>query len=255
MTLEPERIADAGADGSPDAALLSRFIHAHRDGRPDAEEMAALADRLGPVLKAERTPMSRLASWLAPAAMSVVLVAAGGWAILRTNEAPRSIRDARPTAEVHPARHADPPPVTTSAVTAPALDTPTPALSVRALPDVGGSAPSKTTPRVAEPTRAVTTKAAKATAPSYCDDVELIERAGTELRSGQAARALATTEQHHERCPDGVLAQERERIAIEALAVLGRNDEARARASAFESRHPSSPHLRRVRQVVGALGD
>jgi hypothetical protein len=47
-----------------------------------------------------------------------------------------------------------------------------------------------------------------------------------------------------------VLVQERERIAIEALVMLGRHEEAAARARAFETSYPSSPHLRRIRQLA-----
>lgn len=84
-----------------------------------------------------------------------------------------------------------------------------------------------------------------------CDDeVELIDSADAALRAGNAARALLLTQEHAGRCATGTFIQERERIAIEALAKLDRLGAMRERARAFEERFPSSPHLRRVRSVV-----
>ena len=82
------------------------------------------------------------------------------------------------------------------------------------------------------------------------DESELIDRAETLLRTGHAKGALEAT-RLHAACDETILDQERERIAIEALVVLGQDQEATARARAFEARYPSSPHLRRIRQLVG----
>ena len=46
--------------------------------------------------------------------------------------------------------------------------------------------------------------------------------------------------------PRGILAQEREVIAIDALARLGRRREAALRAEAFRSAFPRSAHLSRL---------
>lgn len=62
--------------------------------------------------------------------------------------------------------------------------------------------------------------------------------------------ALELTAEHARQFSNGRLAPERERIAIEALARLGRLDEARARAARFVSRWPSSPHRRAVERAV-----
>jgi hypothetical protein len=81
------------------------------------------------------------------------------------------------------------------------------------------------------------------------DEIDLVERADVALREGHAQKAVALTREHAERCPSGSFVQERERIAIEALAHLGQKDEVRARARAFETRFPTSPHLRRIRSL------
>jgi outer membrane protein assembly factor BamD (BamD/ComL family) len=64
------------------------------------------------------------------------------------------------------------------------------------------------------------------------------------------ARALALTEQHRREYPNGGFSQEREVIAITALARLGRTSEARSRADRFRSAHPTSPYIERVNRAV-----
>jgi hypothetical protein len=65
------------------------------------------------------------------------------------------------------------------------------------------------------------------------------------------ARALALTEEHARRFPRGMLAQEREAIAVEALAQLGREGQAKERARSFFSTYPSSPHRSRIERALG----
>jgi hypothetical protein len=64
---------------------------------------------------------------------------------------------------------------------------------------------------------------------------------GTLALAGEAAR----------RFPGGPLAPEREVLAIEALARLGRIAEARERLAAFRAQYPQSPHLARLAALVG----
>jgi len=54
-------------------------------------------------------------------------------------------------------------------------------------------------------------------------------------------RALALTQEHARRFPKGILAQEREVIAIEALSRMGRGKDARDRAQDFREQYPGSP--------------
>ncbi len=83
-------------------------------------------------------------------------------------------------------------------------------------------------------------------------DVErlLIEQATSALSRGQGEQALAACARHAEQFPAGQLAEERESLAIRALAALGRGDEARARAAAFRSRFPDSLLLEAVNAAV-----
>src|SRR5690606_4034242 len=64
-------------------------------------------------------------------------------------------------------------------------------------------------------------------------EAELLERARRALAQ-DPKRALALTRQHQARFPKGLLTQEREVIAIEALRRLGREQDAKQRAGTFE---------------------
>ena len=62
--------------------------------------------------------------------------------------------------------------------------------------------------------------------------------------------AFALTEQHRNNFPDGVFAQERDALAVEALLRAGDLDRARTRAEQFIERYPSSPHAHRFRETM-----
>ena len=62
--------------------------------------------------------------------------------------------------------------------------------------------------------------------------------------------AYALTEQHRSTYPDGVFAQERDALAVEALLRAGDLDRARTRAEKFIERYPSSPHAHRFRETM-----
>jgi hypothetical protein len=90
-----------------------------------------------------------------------------------------------------------------------------------------------------------------------------VEVLGTEearlLRSARRAlaaspqRTLSLTDEHLRRYPHGILDQEREALAIEALMKLGRVDDARARARAFEVTYPDSPHRARIERALNRV--
>lgn len=91
-----------------------------------------------------------------------------------------------------------------------------------------------------------------APASSLAAERRLVARA-RELLSSSPSEALRATDRHGTMFPDGLLAQEREVIAITALANLGRFDEARARADRFDQRFPGSAHAARVRASIRRL--
>ncbi|HEY4013510.1 MAG TPA: hypothetical protein VGM06_09245 [Polyangiaceae bacterium] len=81
----------------------------------------------------------------------------------------------------------------------------------------------------------------------------LLDIARRDLAQGEAAQALALTETHARRFPHPELAEEREAIAIQALVLEGRSDEARARAAKFRARAPNSLFLPAVEASVASI--
>ena len=82
------------------------------------------------------------------------------------------------------------------------------------------------------------------------DEIALIRRARAELDQGHARRSLELLGQHRRRFSHGLLEQEREVLAIDALVRLGRRRAARARAARFHRRFPDSALGSRVRSLV-----
>jgi hypothetical protein len=78
----------------------------------------------------------------------------------------------------------------------------------------------------------------------------LLDVARSALARGEAGDALAAADRHAREYPEGALAEERDAIAIRALAALGRRPEAKTRAAAFERRYPKSLAL----GAIHALG-
>jgi hypothetical protein len=226
MSREPTRLVDLQDEApSREAAFLRAVIRAQEGARPPSGKMEELAGRLGPLLQSTTTPApSHGIPWMAASAAAIV--ALGFVAVVRTSTPTPKLEAPVQTSVASTAKEVSPPPSPVepdppAAVPVDAL----PSVNVQKAPPVPGAAPR-------------------------CDEVVLLDIADTELRSGNPERALAATRDLEQRCAGGALVQERERIAIEALAKLGRIDQARARARAFEARFPTSAHLRRVRQVV-----
>jgi len=68
----------------------------------------------------------------------------------------------------------------------------------------------------------------------------VLDVARTALGRGDAENALSAATEHAKKFPRGALSEEREAIAVQALAAGGRKDEARARAERFKKAHPDS---------------
>ena len=75
----------------------------------------------------------------------------------------------------------------------------------------------------------------------------LVDRARTALSRGQSGDALDALDAHASRYPRGRLSEEREALAVDALARAGRMDAARERATRFRRVYPNS--------VFGAVVD
>ena len=82
------------------------------------------------------------------------------------------------------------------------------------------------------------------------EEARTVLDARTELERGNPAAALHLLEAARVDFPNGSLGQEREALAIEALAASGRKDAASVRARAFLRRFPGSPHASNVGRFV-----
>ena len=58
--------------------------------------------------------------------------------------------------------------------------------------------------------------------------------------------------EHERRYPQGLLVQEREAMAVRALLLLKRHEDARARADRFRARFPDSVLLPTIEAAVGS---
>lgn len=232
---DPPRIVDLASGGSP---KLRELVEACRRDMPTDNEVAALEARLGPILGPSAIgPDSATGAaggagaggaaggWLAKVGIAVTaavgLTTGAVWlagSSASRHEAPTTLTPP-PGEKPHAERAAAP----TGA------EPPPPAEEPQATkPPPPSSRPSGTRP----PTEA-----------------ELLEAARAALQA-DAQRALALVREHGSRYPSGVLAQEREVIAIEALKRLGRVGDARRRAEQFDRAYPGSAHKRKVDGIV-----
>jgi len=215
-----KRLAAAGALSSPGAA-----VHRPRS------EARVLGTKLGAVLAVAG---SLLVGWHASELVSsgdggraVALEAAE---VVTPATTTASIAIATPTGAPAALEHAEPVAVAT--------------VPIGDLPSASSAAPRPRPIRIAaEDTRA----GANVEAPS---ELELLQRARVALRS-DPRRALELATEQARAYPSGEFVQEREVIAVEALARLGRPDEARERARAVVAQFPRTPYVDRLELAVG----
>jgi len=130
------------------------------------------------------------------------------------------------------------PPLVASVASAP--PPPAPTLAAIALNDLPSIAPSSSAPA--------------ATARSGNDleaERALLDVARTALGRGDGANALTACEGHARRFPRGALGEEREAIAVQALVLEQRGEDARLRAERFRKAYPRSILLPAVLAAAG----
>jgi hypothetical protein len=81
----------------------------------------------------------------------------------------------------------------------------------------------------------------------------LLDVARTALGRGEGEETLTALGKHEKRYPNGQLAEEREAIGIQALLLLARYDEARARGGRFRQRYPGSVLLPAVEAALATI--
>lgn len=233
MSRGPTRITDLAKDASPEDAFMRSLIRRQPEDLPSDAKMQELATRLGPIAGAstKSAPLVSGWRWLFVVAASGVIAALPIVVRMQSRAASEASSLPAPVVSVLPA------PLVTSAPVEPNAET-----AVNAVPSIFvDSLPTANPERV----RLTAT-------PTCTNEIELVDRADATLRAGDAKGALELTREHGARCPNGSFVQERERVAIEALALLGESEKMRARAKAFELRFPSSPHVRRIRNLASS---
>jgi hypothetical protein len=187
---------------------------------------------------------------LVGAALGLAVIGASSWLLPGRTDAPPPARvevvaASAPPVEVHAApqqetaRPTPPPPQGASSPRKAGPERERPLLTTG-----GGGRPEATaTPEAAPPPSPETAKES---------ELSLLRRAQSELSSSPSA-ALALANEHAARFPGGLFSQEREFIAITALARMGQRAEAEARARRFLSAHPTSAHRRRIQEIVPSI--
>jgi hypothetical protein len=128
----------------------------------------------------------------------------------------------------------------TSAPAAPAAPEPEPSVTVGPLTLPAASAAPESPSSSVHPTREVSETKSAETDEELRAERALIDTARSAIQRGDGAAALDAVTQHAKRFPKGQLAEEREVLAIEALASAGRVQEAADRAGRFRLRYPES---------------
>jgi len=121
-----------------------------------------------------------------------------------------------------------------------------PAAPSSTLPSIAPSDLPSAAPAVAAPSASFATPGAALEAERAMLDV-----ARTALGRGDGPHALGACDDHGRKFPRGVLAEEREAIAVQALLLAQRTDDARARAERFRKSYPRSIFLPAVLAAVG----
>ncbi len=248
---DPHHILHSESQASP---LLRSLVRAHRDGDPTEQEVERLTLRVAPLLSPPAIGglaaggttaygagkfLTSVAPWFAAG-----MVAGGVGASIATvgqdTPSPQPTKAARSQPVGAPKPRTRPaPPVAAEPARRAAPRSPLAPLPAAPIPS---SVIDSDVSTPAAPGRPPTARFPES-------ESELLMRAQKALASGDATLALSLT-QRHTRFPRAVMGQERERIAIEALIRLGRQQEARARARRFAKSYPKSGYLPRVRELL-----
>jgi hypothetical protein len=251
-----ERFNPPRADEQGPEALRALVRERRRGPSPDAanEISARIAAR---VTETASSTAARSSSALAYSKLgAIAFVVAGGFLLApmaarsfaRPPVATSAVAASEPLAELAPSPLAEPAPE--RAEPAPKVE-PIGTISVDELPS---AAPAVAPSSISRPGSAVlvpsTKGASSPDAPPSVSELEAARRAQATLAS-DPSRALVMADQLARDFPNGEFVQEREAIAVEALARVGRKDEALQRARALLRRFPRTPYAARLEMVIG----
>ncbi len=133
---------------------------------------------------------------------------------------------------------------------APAVTAAAPLASVSAQPaEVTPVAPAGVVPEPEPPHKATVEPLPPRADDRLAQEVALLSRAMSDLRSGRAAQALKLLDEHQRKFPKGALGVERRGAKAQALCLLNRVNEGRAELAGLA---PQSPAAGRAKQVCDA---
>jgi hypothetical protein len=233
--VDPSRLLDSS---TAPPGLRDVLREAGADVGTDAQ-VARLAERLGPLLgpAGPAVPVAAASKALSVklGLVGAALIAAGGGAWL-LSASPSSPPPPAPSAQRPTSAHVSPKP------------SPVANAAPRVAESAASVAEHATAPAEApavDAARAAAKLPEKPTPPARPSEAELLEQARAALKT-EPARALQRANEHAARFPRGVLVQEREVLAIQALRKLGRSAEAERRAAAFAKAFPGSAFQRQL---------
>jgi hypothetical protein len=237
---DPKRWSHPASDVDP---VLRSVLRYAQSCEPTSEELQQLVRGRSTPAAVRRLP--RRTAW---AVALVAVLACGAALAAHASGLLFNPSKASDVATPSPVTRSEPKPVTVALAPAVAPS----ALPPAPPPTSAQEAPSA--PPVVSASRAPAASTAGAERPAVPDasteqDAQLLQRAHAEL-SANPARALSLTRDHAVHFPDSPLLVEREALQIEALARLGRRNEAAAALAQFEARYPRSPYARRLHTLV-----
>ncbi len=143
-----------------------------------------------------------------------------------------------------------PPLAAVPAAAAPAEDATPPTTAVQA---TDSSLPRPALNPVRAPRRSAPAEARSKVPPPAApdDEARVVLAARSALRGGDCGAALRLLEEARTSGAASLLAEERDVLAVEALACSGRTDEARSRAVAFLAAYPRSMHAGAMQRIAG----
>jgi len=253
---DPVRLRSLARHGS----VLERGLAAAQAAAPTDEQLAALERTLvaglgiaavvgTTVATAKPHAAASAAGWLTAGttkllvAVAAVATVGGGLVLARHLAGERSHRRVEAAKLSRPADLVKPAPTVPPEAAAPAV-APSP------LPRETIQAPEAATP-VAKRRAMKSGAPAAVPSPAAADDEMPLLRRATRALAADPARALALTDEHLRRFPNGALDEERELIAIRALSALGRSADARQRAELFVRNHAGSVYGKQVEAAIG----
>jgi hypothetical protein len=251
---EHSRLVDEGSADEREMILAARAAGMSPEDRARvwtavaAGCVAGGATAAGAAMGAKAGMLATVTSWKGAAVL--LLLGAGGLATYKMTHSSAPLTDGVAVPQV--ARPAVAPPTVPPLGAAPALEPGPKPPAASPLPrPVGGLRTSRSPALEVSKNGARPSEAPRAIDSSrLAEESRLVIEARRALRAGDFATTLRLLESAATTFPNGALGQEREALAIQALALSGRREAAAKRAAAFLATYPESPHAADLKLFV-----